>query len=281
MACSTRGCAMSSLSSLWRRSPGLTVGLVMVGLWVVTAALAPWVAPHAPTAMGIGPTTAPPSLAHWLGTDEYGRDILSRIIYGGRYVLAIAPASTLLGLVIGTLLGLISAYNGRWLDELIMRLLDAVMAFPIVVLALLALTALGSSTLNVILVIGLVFAPLIARTARAAALTEVRKEYVEAARLRGEGYFRVLMVEVAPNIRGPLMVEGTIRLGYAVFTSATLGFLGLGVQPPAPDWGLMVASSRSLLTTAPWAVLAPAMAIAFVVIGFSLISDGLRDLETQ
>lgn len=281
MACSTRGCAMPSLSSLWRRSPGLTVGLVMVGLWVVTAALAPWVAPHAPTAMGIGPTTAPPSLAHWLGTDEYGRDILSRVIYGGRYVLAIAPASTLLGLVIGTLLGLISAYNGRWLDELIMRLLDAVMAFPIVVLALLALTALGSSTLNVILVIGLVFAPLIARTARAAALTEVRKEYVEAARLRGEGYFRVLMVEVAPNIRGPLMVEGTIRLGYAVFTSATLGFLGLGVQPPAPDWGLMVASSRSLLTTAPWAVLAPAMAIAFVVIGFSLISDGLRDLETQ
>jgi peptide/nickel transport system permease protein len=272
---------MPSLSSLWRRSPGLTVGLVMVGVWVVTAALAPWVAPHAPTAMGIGPTTAPPSLAHWLGTDEYGRDILSRVIYGGRYVLAIAPASTLLGLVIGTLLGLISAYNGRWLDELIMRLLDAVMAFPIVVLALLALTALGSSTLNVILVIGLVFAPLIARTARAAALTEVRKEYVEAARLRGEGYFRVLMVEVAPNIRGPLMVEGTIRLGYAVFTSATLGFLGLGVQPPAPDWGLMVASSRSLLTTAPWAVLAPAMAIAFVVIGFSLISDGLRDLETQ
>ena len=271
---------MRWLSNLWRRSPGLTVGLAMVALWVITAALAPWVAPHGPAAMGVGPTTAAPSIAHWFGTDEYGRDILSRVIHGGRYVLAIAPAATLLGLGIGTLIVLIAAYNGRWLDEGIMRLLDAIMAFPIVVLALLALTVLGSSTLNVILVIGLVFAPLIARTARAAALTEVRKEYVEAARLRGEGYLRILIGEIAPNIRGPLMVEGTIRLGYAVFTSATLGFLGLGVQPPAPDWGLMVASSRSLMTTAPWAVLAPAMAIGFVVIGFSLIADGLRDLES-
>jgi len=272
---------MRSVIEWLRASPGLSVGVGMVTLWIVTALFAPWVAPHEPTSMGVGPTTAPPSLAHWFGTDEYGRDILSRVIHGGRYVLAIAPASTLLGLGIGTLIGLIAAYNGRWLDEGIMRLLDAIMAFPIVVLALLALTALGSSTLNVILVIGLVFAPLIARTARAAALTEVRKEYVEAARLRGEGYFRVLMVEIAPNIRGPLLVEGTIRLGYAVFTSATLGFLGLGLQPPAPDWGLMVASSRSLLTTAPWAVLAPALAIGFVVIGFSLIADGLRDLEIR
>lgn len=270
---------MRSLTKSLTASSGLTIGLVMIAVWVVTAAFAPWVAPHEPTAMGVGPQTAAPSWSHWFGTDEYGRDILSRVIHGGRYVLAIAPASTLLGLVLGTLIGLLAAYGRGWLDEVIMRLLDAIMAFPIVVLALLALTVLGSSTLNVILVIGLVFAPLIARTARSAALTEVRKEYVEAARLRGEGHWYVMVMEVAPNIRGPLMVEATIRLGYAVFTSATLGFLGLGVQPPAPDWGVMVSSSRSLLTTAPWAVLAPALAIAAVVVGFSLIADGLRDRE--
>ena len=260
-------------------APGLSIGLVLVATWVVSAAFAPWVAPYEPTAMGVGPQTAPPSWQHWFGTDEYGRDILSRVVHGGRYVLAIAPASTLLGLGLGTLIGLVAAYARGWLDEAIMRLLDAIMAFPIVVLALLVLTVLGSSTLNVILVIGLIFAPLIARTARAAALVEVRKEYVEAARLRGEGHWAVMVIEVAPNIRGPLMVEGTIRLGYAVFTSATLGFLGLGVQPPAPDWGVMVSSNRSLLTTAPWAVLAPALAIAAVVIGFSLIADGLRDRD--
>ncbi|RZU98420.1 ABC transporter permease [Spiribacter vilamensis] len=277
MHSSTRESVVRWLIKSIAAAPGLTVGIVLIATWVISAALAPWVAPFEPTAMGVGPQTEAPSWQHWFGTDEYGRDILSRVVHGGRYVLAIAPASTLLGLGLGTLIGLVAAYGRGWLDEAIMRLLDAIMAFPIVVLALLVLTVLGSSTLNVILVIGLIFAPLIARTARAAALVEVRKEYVEAARLRGEGHWAVMVLEVAPNIRGPLMVEGTIRLGYAVFTSATLGFLGLGVQPPAPDWGVMVSSNRALLTTAPWAVLAPALAIAAVVIGFSLIADGLRD----
>lgn len=264
-----------------RAAPGFTVGLAMVALWVLSAVAAPWLAPHAPTAMGVGEAAAAPSLAHWFGTDDYGRDVLSRVLHGGRYVLAIAPAATLIGLGLGALIGLTAAYFGRWVDEAIMRVLDAVMAFPIVVLALLALTALGPSTVNVILVIGFVFTPLIARTARSAALTEVRREYVQAARLRGESALYILLVEVAPNIRGPLLVEGTIRLGYAVFTSATLGFLGLGVQPPASDWGLMVAANRTLLTTAPWTVLFPALAIAFVVIGFSLMADGLRELEQR
>ncbi|MDZ7810977.1 MAG: ABC transporter permease [Arhodomonas sp.] len=264
-----------------RRSPALAVGAVMVLAWLVTALAAPWLAPYGPTASDYGALSQAPSLAHWFGTDEYGRDVLSRVLHGGRYVLLIAPAATLIGLALGAAIGLIAAYSGRWVDEAIMRLLDAVMAFPIVVLALLALTMLGGSTWNVVLVIGLVFAPLIARTARAAALVEVRREYVQAARIRGEGPLYVLAVEVLPNVRGPLVVEGTIRLGYAVFTSATLGFLGLGVQPPAPDWGLMVAENRALLTSAPWTVLFPAGAIAFVVIGFSLMADGLRELEER
>lgn len=272
---------MRSLIEPVRSAPGFAVGLAMVALWVASAALAPWLAPYGPAEMGVGEAGMRPTAGHWFGTDDYGRDVLSRVLHGGRYVLAIAPAATLLGLALGTLIGLIAAYGGRWVDEAIMRVLDAVMAFPIVVLALLALTALGPSTVNVILVIGLVFTPLIARTARAAALVEVRREYVQAARLRGENPLYILLVEVAPNIRGPLLVEGTIRLGYAVFTSATLGFLGLGVQPPAPDWGLMVAENRTLLTNAPWTVLFPACAIAFVVIGFSLMADGLRELEQR
>lgn len=272
---------MRSAIEALRAAPGFAIGLAMVLLWVVTATLAPWLAPHAPTAMGVGEAVAAPSGTHWFGTDDYGRDVLSRVLHGGRYVLAIGPAATLLGLALGALIGLTAAFFGRWVDEALMRLLDAVMAFPIVVLALLALTALGPSTVNVILVIAFVFTPLIARTARAAALVEVRREYVQAARLRGENAPYIMLVEVAPNIRGPLLVEGTIRLGYAVFTSATLGFLGLGVQPPAPDWGLMVAANRTLLTTAPWTVLFPAFAIAFVVIGFSLMADGLRELEQR
>lgn len=263
----------------FRRSPTLTVGAFMVLAWLVSAVAAPWLAPALPTASDYSALSQPPGPGHWFGTDQYGRDVLSRVLYGGRYVLMIAPAATAIGLAVGAAIGLTAAYFGRWVDEAIMRLLDAVMAFPIVILALLALTMLGGSTWNVVLVIGLVFAPLIARTARAAALVEVRREYVQAALIRGEGPFYVLGVEVLPNVRGPLIVEGTIRIGYAVFTSATLGFLGLGVQPPAPDWGLMVAENRTLLTTAPWTVLFPAAAIAFVVIGFSLMADGLRDLE--
>lgn len=272
---------LAAMRDVCRRSPTLAVGVAMALIWVMTAALAPWLVVAGPTDMALEVANQRPSAAHWFGTDQYGRDVFSRVLHGGRYVLLIAPAATLIGLVLGAALGLVAAYGGRWVDETIMRVLDAVMAFPIVVLALLALTTLGPSTVNVVCVIGLVFAPLIARTARAAALREVRREYVQAARLRGESTAWILAVEVLPNVRGPLIVEGTIRMGYAVFTSATLGFLGLGVQPPAPDWGLMVSDNRALLASAPWTVLFPALAIGFVVVAFSLMADGLRDLEDE
>jgi len=264
-----------------RRAPTLAVGALMLLTWVVTALGAQWIAPYTAVQLNLQAVLAAPSAAHWFGTDQYGRDVLSRVLYGGFYALSIAPAATLLGLVLGGAIGLVTAYFGCWVDEVVMRLLDAVMAFPIVVLALLALTALGPSLVNVIMVIGFVFAPLIARTVRAAALAEVRKEYVQAARLRGEHLPYILLREILPNVKGPLVVEGTIRLGYAVFTSATLGFLGLGVQPPTPDWGLMVSDNRNMLTTAPWTVLFPALAIAFVVVAISLLADGLEELTAR
>src|SRR5688572_26471132 len=214
----------------------LAIGTCMVLVWVASALGAPWLAPYPPAEIDFLAISQPPSAAHWFGTDQLGRDMLSRVMHGGTYVLTIAPAATLLGLVLGTAIGLTTAWFGSWVDEVVMRVLDAVMAFPIVILAMLALTFLGAGTGNVILVIGLVFAPLIARTVRAAALVEARKEYVQAAQLRGEGSLYIMAVELLPNVRGPLIVEGTVRLGYAVFTSATLGFLGLGVQPPTPDW---------------------------------------------
>ncbi|WP_038092190.1 ABC transporter permease [Acidihalobacter prosperus] len=260
------------------RRPPLTLllGLSLIALWVVCALAAPWIAPYSPTAVDFGALSQPPSWQHWFGTDRFGRDILSRVIYGAAQVLMVAPAATLLGLLLGTLIGLITAYYGRWIDEAIMRMLDAVMALPLIVLAMLALTLLGPSKLNVVLVIGLVFAPLVARTVRARAMIEVRREYLLAARMRGEGTAYQLLREILPNVGGPLVVEGTIRLGYAVFTSATLGFLGLGAQPPSPDWGLMVSQNQTQLTSAPWTVLFPVLAIVLVVIGIGLTADGLR-----
>jgi peptide/nickel transport system permease protein len=255
----------------------LGIGGALLLVWIVTALGAPWLAPYSPVGIDFSALAQPPSWAHWFGTDNYGRDVLSRVMYGGRQVLLVAPAATLLGLTVGAAIGLATAYFGRWVDEAIMRVLDAVMALPIVVLALLALTVLGPSTLNVILVIGLVFSPLIARTVRAQALVETRREYVAAARLRGESALYVMAIEILPNVRGPLIVEGTIRVGYAVFTAATLGFLGLGVQPPTPDWGLMVSEGQAQLTVAPWVVLFPALAIVFVVVAVSLVADGLRE----
>lgn len=260
-------------------SPTLAVGLLMALLWVASALLAPWLSPYPPAESDFLAIVAPPSSAHWFGTDQLGRDVFSRVLHGGASVLAVAPSATLLGLVLGTSLGLVAGYFGGWVDEALMRTLDAVMALPIVVLATVTLTLLGPSTLNVVVVIGVLFAPLIARTIRSAVLLEARKEYVQAAALRGESVPYLLFVEILPNVRGPLIAEATTRLGYAVFTSATLGFLGFGVQPPASDWGLMVSENRSILTVAPWAVIFPAAAIAFVVVAFGLIVDGLSEIE--
>lgn len=264
-----------------RTRPSLAVGTAMAALWLVAAIGAPWLSPASPTDSDFLAISAAPSAAHWLGTDQIGRDVLARILHGARSVLAVAPGATLLGVALGTTFGLVAGYRGGWVDEAIMRLLDAVMALPIVVLATVALTLLGASTVNIVVVIGLVFAPLVARTMRTAVAVEAHKEYVQAAVLRGEGTLYILLIEILPNITGPLLVEATTRLGYAVFTAATLGFLGFGVPPPTPDWGMMVAENQAIMTIAPWAVVFPALAIAFVVVAFGLIVDGLSDPDRR
>jgi peptide/nickel transport system permease protein len=277
---SVRGRRPAFIGGLWGY-PRLTVGAVLLGVLVVVALAAPLLVQYGPLEQDLSAVLKTPGGGHILGTDQLGRDVLSRVVYGGLSVLEVAPAATALGVALGTMMGLAAGYAGGWADEAIMRVLDSVMALPIVVLATVALTLLGPSTVNVIVVIGAVYAPLVARTIRAAVAVEARKEYVQAAVLRGEGPLWTMFVEILPNVRGPLLVEATTRLGYGVFTAATLGFLGFGVPPPTPDWGLMVSENQVILTTAPWAVLFPALAIAFVVVAFGLVADGLGDPDRR
>jgi peptide/nickel transport system permease protein len=257
-------------------SKTFVIGAVIVGFWIFCAAFGPAVVPDDPYADDILDKLQPPSSEHWFGTDRLGRDVFSRVIVGARDILIVAPLATLLGTVLGTALGLVSGYFRGLTDEVIMRVVDAFLAIPIVVLGLLALTALGPSRLTVVVVIGIVFTPIIARTVRAAVLSERELEYVEAARLRNERAPYVLGAEILPNVLGPVLVEFTVRLGYAIFAIATLSFLGFGIQPPAPDWGLQIFENYGLLSAGDWwPTLFPALAIATLVVGVNLVSDGL------
>jgi peptide/nickel transport system permease protein len=251
-------------------------GAAIVGFWVLCALFGPAVVPDDPYADDILNKLQPPSTEHWFGTDRLGRDVFSRVIVGARDILIVAPLATVLGTVLGTALGLVSGYFRGLTDEVIMRVVDAFLAIPIVVIGLLALTALGPSRVTVVVVIGIVFTPIIARTVRAAVLSERELEYVEAARLRNEHAPYVLAGEILPNVLGPVLVEFTVRLGYAIFAIATLSFLGFGIQPPAPDWGLQIFENYGLLSAGDWwPTLFPALAIATLVVGVNLISDGL------
>lgn len=261
----------------------LTTGTFAVGgaillFWIIDAIFWPAIVPQNPQALNPVLTLAPPSAAHWFGTDELGRDVFSRTLAGAASVLTVAPAGTLLGLAGGTLIGLCTGYFRGATDEIVMRVVDAVLAFPLIVIAVLVLAVLGPSVVNVILVIGFVFMPYVARTVRAAVLVEREREYVAAARLLGSSSLYIMLAEILPNITGPLAVEITIRFGYAIFTSATLSFLSLGVQQPSPDWGLTISLGRANLQVAPWVVLFPAAALATLIIAVNLVADGLRQV---
>ena len=268
------------MSQRWRpllRSGGFLTGVLIIVFWTGCALLGRVLAPFDPFADDILSALSPPSARHWFGTDQLGRDVLSRVIVGSRDVLTVAPLATGLGLALGVLLGLIAGYFRGMVDELISRSIDAVLALPLVIIALLALTAIGPSTATVIIVVGVIFAPLIARTVRAAVLTERDLDYVAAARVRNESTLWILFSEILPNVAPPILVEATVRLGYAVFTVATLSFIGFGIQPPSADWGLAIADGYSYIAGGYWwTVLFDALAIASLVIGVNLIADGIQ-----
>lgn len=259
------------------RSPSFVIGVAIVLVWIVCAIFGPLLVPLDPFASDPLNSLLAPSRAHWFGTDQLGRDVFSRVIVGARDILTIAPLATLVGTFAGTALGLAVGYFGGWLDNLIGRLIDALLALPLVVLALAALAALGASNAAVVLVIGLTFTPITARTVRAAVFTERHLDYVDAAQLRGERAPYIMFVEILPNILPPIMVEATVRLGYAIFAVATLSFLGFGIQPPSADWGLALSESYSLMTGgAWWTVVFDAAAIASLVVGVNLIADSVQ-----
>jgi peptide/nickel transport system permease protein len=265
----------AELVSAVLHSKTFLIGMGIVVFWLVSALTWRWVVSN-PQAVDPAATLAAPSGDHWFGTDNLGRDVFARVIAGAAPVLTIAPLATLLGLFGGITIGLVTGYYRGWIDDVFSRIVDALLAFPLIIMAVLVLASLGRETRNVILVIGIIFTPLIARTVRSAVLIEREREYVSAARLRGERGPRIMVIEILPNITGPIMVEGTIRLGYAIFAATTLAFLGLGIQDPSPDWGLAIANGRAYLQVAWWMVLFPATALATLVVGVNLVADGLR-----
>ena len=252
------------------------VGLTIVLFWVVVAILAPVLAPYGPNDI-TGEFKAAPSPAHIMGTDHMGRDVFSRLLFGSRPILILAPLSVLCAVTVGVLLGLSAGYFGGTVDDVIMRFLDAMMAFPTLLLYMIIIAAVGASAVNVIIAIAIGGTPGIARVVRSLVLDVRNREFVQAARLRGESALYVMFREILPNCLGPVIVDACLRIGYAAFSIGTLGFLGLGMPPPNPDWGRMVAEGRQHITSGPWMVIFPSLAISSLVVGLNLFADGISE----
>ena len=264
------------------RSPAFLIGALILLWWIVCALFGRSFSPYNPTTGQLLQFNAPPSGTHWFGTDSLGRDVLSRVIVGSRGMLVVATLATLLGTAVGASIGLVQGYFGGAVDNIIGRLVETVLALPVVIVAFLFVVAVGPSDITLILVIGFVFSLLIGRTVRTAVLQERELDYVAAARLRQESHRHIIFAEILPNVFGPILVEFTVRLGYAIFTVATLSFLGFGVQPPTPDWGADIASSYQYLAAGYWwETLFPALAIASLVVGVNLVADSVEAVVIQ
>ena len=265
------------------RSPAFWVGVLIVGFWVVCAIWGRSLAPKDAFADYIKtgyPRRHAPGGSFLFGTDDLGRDVFSRVLVGAHDILKIAPLATLLGTALGTILGLVTGYFRRWVDLVVSRVIDAFLSIPLLLLALVVITARGSSSTTVIIVIGVAFAPIIARTVRSAVLSQADLDYVHAARLRGERAPYIMFAEILPNVLGPILVEFTVRLGYAIFSVVTLSFLGVGVQDPSADWGLSVSHYYGSLNPFWWPVVFPCLAIASLVVGVNLLADALQEAQS-
>ena len=264
----------------WRafRHRGAVVGGLLIGLYVTTAALGGWLAPHSPTRGRLLERLAPPTRAHLFGVDELGRDVLSRVMAGARVSLAVQATAVGIALAAGLSLGVLAGYYGRWADEVISRAIDLLLAFPGIFLAIAIVALLGPGLPSVMIAAGVVSIPQFARLVRGVVLELRRREFVEAALGLGARDRRVVMRHILPNSLPPVIVQTSLRMATVLLTASGLGFLGLGVQPPSPEWGAMLANARDYLFEAPHVTLAPGLAIPLVVIGFNLLGDGLRDL---
>ncbi len=262
----------------WRRWRLVLTGGVIIGVILVCAILAPWVSPYSPYDLDVNYMLQGPNAAHWLGTDEVGRDVLSRVIHAARISMQVAFIAAGVGLVFGTLIGVTAAYFGGVVDLVLMRLMELLFSFPAILLAVVLMASLGTSVVNAMIAIGIVFVPGFARLARAATEVVLREQYVESARAVGMGHGRIIFREILPNIVAPLFIEAAVAFSYAILLESALSFLGLGAQPPEPSWGNMLNTGRGFMAQAPWLSIVPGTAIFLTVLGFNLIGDGLRDV---
>jgi peptide/nickel transport system permease protein len=264
------------LRDLFRRK-AFIAGAIIIGFWIFCAIFGSLVVPHSAYSQNLLSINKAPSGSHWFGTDSLGRDMFARVIVGSRDIMIVAPLATLVGTIIGTAVGLVMGYFRGIVDEVISRFVEAFLALPLVITGILGVYALGASNATLIIVIGIVFAPLIARTVRAAVLLERELDYVSAAKLRGESSLYIMFREILPNVMAPITVEFTVRLGYAVFTLVTLSFLGFGLQPPTPNWGSDISSNYIYIGAGYWwETLFDAIAVASLVIGVNMIATSIE-----
>jgi peptide/nickel transport system permease protein len=267
---------------LLRESPIAIVGVGLVGFWILVAIFAPVISPYNPNANDYAALIhTTPSAAHWLGTDNQGRDILSRIFWGARTVLTVGPIAVLCAYIIGCTLGLLAGYYRGWVDVVLMRLTDVILSFPIIILYIIIITTYGPSAINIVLSVTFTAAPQVVRIVRGITLELRERDYVAAAKMRGEPGWYIMALEILPNARGPLIVDACLRMGYTTIAIGVLGFLGLGLPPPDPDWGGMVKDTYPYMQTWPHMAIFPCIALMSLVVGFNLLADGLREISAR
>lgn len=272
-----RQSVFGSFFSVFMENKAAVVGGLIILFYIFIAVFAPVLAPYHPHEINLDNKLIPPSMEHWMGTDDKGRDILSRIFYGSRLSMGVGFAAVIFGAFFGITLGLIAGYYGKWIDSVIMRCMDVLLAFPGILLALAIVSALGPSLVNVTIAVGAFSVPLFARIVRGSTLEVKQLEYIDAIRSLGAKDGTIIFKHILPNILSPIIVQGTLRVATAILSAAGLSFLGLGAQPPSSEWGTMLSSGRDFLFTAPYIAIFPGLAIAFLVLGFNIFGDGLRD----